>query len=76
MATEATDDEGPCDTCGIGRFRMMTGPGRTFLYRRGIRVVVPEDVPIPTCDHCGERIMDGELCRLITEIGRKAVSSG
>ena len=75
MATEATDDEGACDTCGVGRFRMMTGLGRTFLYRQGIRVVVPEDVLIPTCDHCGQHIMDAELCRLITEIGRKTMGS-
>lgn len=69
------DDSGACDSCGIGHMREVKAAGRTFLYRRGIRVVVPEDVSIPTCDHCGDHLMDAELIALITEIGRKAVGA-
>jgi hypothetical protein len=68
--SQSSEELETCDTCGIGHFRPMTGPGRTALYRRGLRVDIPENVPMLTCDHCGQRLMDESIIHLITEIGR------
>lgn len=42
-----------CELCGES-VAPATGPGRSFLYRRGLTLPVPDDFAIPTCVGCGE----------------------
>lgn len=48
-----------CGTCG-GRVTFKKGPGRTYEYRRGVRLPVPSTFEIPTCNDCGERYFSSE----------------
>jgi hypothetical protein len=43
-----------CPACGHGTVRPETGPGRTCVYKALDDMPVPDDYPIPKCDHCGE----------------------
>lgn len=53
-----------CTQCG-GPVRARTGLGRTHEYRPGIKLPIPSDVPIVTCDECGETYLnDSEAERL------------
>lgn len=42
-----------CGVCG-GAVLSVVGPGRTFEYRPGIHLDVPEDFPLVTCQTCKE----------------------
>lgn len=42
-----------CHQCE-GPVQMVTGEGRTREYRPGIKLAVPDDFGIPTCQGCGE----------------------
>lgn len=44
-----------CYACFEGEVVAMAGPGRTLRYKAMQRLPVPEDLVIPTCDHCGEQ---------------------
>lgn len=44
-----------CMQCGEGTVRPTTGKGRTERYLNIPDLPIPEDLPLMTCDHCGER---------------------
>ena len=46
-----------CRECGVGMIRPATGKGRRAQYKN-LELEVPEDLAIPTCDHCGARWFD------------------
>jgi transcriptional regulator with XRE-family HTH domain len=51
-----------CQQCG-GVVREKTGGDRTFEYRRGLPLPVPDDFAIATCETCGETYMTAEEYR-------------
>ncbi|MBI4704421.1 MAG: hypothetical protein HY744_25235 [Deltaproteobacteria bacterium] len=60
-----------CPECG-GTVRLTTGPGRTREYRRGVPpLAVPDELPIPTCEDCGDSFVlvetEGELNKALDD---------
>lgn len=60
MTDEALFD---CYECGETVRMTAGGPGE-YEYRPGIRLVIPTDVALPTCEGCGEMYLDDD------EVGR------
>ena len=50
-------------SCG-GLVSVMKKSGRYGKYN-GIRLEIPENIAIPTCQNCGEEYVDEKLCRQI-----------
>ena len=48
-----------CPVCGEGAISPVGETGRLVVHH-GVRLEIPEDVEIPTCDHCGERFYDSD----------------
>lgn len=48
-----------CGECG-SRVRTVTGVGRTYEYRPGIKLPIPEAFPTNVCDECGELYLTAE----------------
>lgn len=48
-----------CPACGEGTISARGEPGR-FAMHHGVRLEIPADVELPTCDHCGERFFDDD----------------
>lgn len=46
-----------CTQCG-GAVRPTTGTGRMHEYRPGIVLPIPNGLPIPTCEECGETYLN------------------
>ena len=44
-----------CVNCGEGEISPRTAPGRTASYKNMSGLELPESLPIPTCDACGEQ---------------------
>jgi hypothetical protein len=42
-----------CRGCGVGKVTLLKKPGRVTPYKTFSVLVVPADVEIPTCEHCG-----------------------
>lgn len=51
--------DGPCYCCERGTMRMLAMPDRKWWWSQTEDVLVPECLPIPTCDLCGECTLDG-----------------
>ena len=49
-----------CHNCHKGTVTMLARPGRTAPYKSIPNLLVPEDLEIQTCDHCGEEWMTPE----------------
>lgn len=49
-----------CRECGLGTVKLTTKAGRKHRYK-GIMLSVPEDLAIPTCDHCGNEGLRGDM---------------
>ena len=48
----------PCPACGLGAVALAGGSGRRIQHRMVPDLVLPPDLMIPTCSHCGERWID------------------
>lgn len=44
-----------CHACFQGEVVPMTGAGRTTRYKAIRNLMIPEDLVMATCNHCGER---------------------
>jgi YgiT-type zinc finger domain-containing protein len=60
-----------CEICG-GAVEPTTGGGRTFEYRRGLALAVPDDFSILTCAACGETYLSLEEHRALAEAQKPA----
>jgi hypothetical protein len=49
----------PCPLCGEGMLRPVARPGRTAPFR-GVRLEIPADFAIPTCDRCQGESLDAD----------------
>lgn len=49
-----------CAECGEGTVRPVAGPGRRASFHFVPNLPVPDDLAIPTCDHCGAEWFDQE----------------
>lgn len=49
-----------CHECG-GRVDLRARPDLTREVLRGVHLPFPADVPVPSCDTCGEYYLDQEL---------------
>jgi transcriptional regulator with XRE-family HTH domain len=52
-----------CTECHSGNLTSKAVPGRTFLYRKGVELQLPDTFEVPTCDKCGAEIYSEELHR-------------
>lgn len=43
-----------CAECGVGSVRPAGGVGRRMRYRQVRELELPEELELPTCDHCSE----------------------
>lgn len=59
-----------CYECG-GEVRMVAVAGRRHPHRRGLEVLVPADLAIPTCQRCGGEYLDGAMCEAIDAAARE-----
>lgn len=50
-----------CVSCRSGSVTLRRGLGRSFTYRRGFVLEIPEDIEVPTCEHCGAEYIDAAL---------------
>jgi len=55
-----------CVACGTGKVRPVKISGRIWRYKH-MDMELPENIPIPTCDNCGEEWLDKETCKLVGE---------
>jgi transcriptional regulator with XRE-family HTH domain len=39
---------------------LLAAPGRTRMFRAGVQMEIPADIPIPTCAKCGETYLGPE----------------
>ncbi len=54
-----------CYACFQGEVVPTAGPGRTLRYKAMQKLAVPEDLLIPTCNHCGEHwVSPGDAKRI------------
>lgn len=54
-----------CYACFQGEVVPTAGPGRTLRYKAIQKLAVPEDLLIPTCNHCGEHwVSPGDAKRI------------
>jgi hypothetical protein len=49
-----------CFECG-GRIELSQRSGRSREITKGVRVPIPDDFPIPTCESCGDEVWSTEL---------------
>lgn len=56
-----------CLECGVGRVVPVAKPGRFTSYKALVRVPVPDELAIPTCNGCGARWFDEEHARTFDE---------
>jgi len=56
-----------CVACGKGEIKKIAKFGRRTKHR-GMEIDVPSDLPIPTCDNCGEEFIDGDSARMIEAV--------
>ena len=67
----------PCYACDVGHFEPLAVEGRRLPWDRQTVLLVPADVTIPTCTHCGEMAINGRLmATLASEWARQAASPG
>jgi hypothetical protein len=59
-----------CPACVCGTVRPTGKPGRTRRMRDGGRMVIPEDLLIPTCDACGAEWLDHETAKSLAALDR------
>jgi hypothetical protein len=52
---DAPLEEPPCLECDGGKVSMAIGPGRTLEVSPGVFRRIPADLPIATCERCGQR---------------------
>ncbi len=52
----------PCVACAKGMVKLTAKAGRRE-WQRSVELEVPADFEIPTCTHCGEEYMNGEIAR-------------
>ena len=55
-----------CRECGVGTIRPTSAAGRTQAHK-GIRLLIPDDLEIPTCDNCGAEWLTSEVADAIDE---------
>lgn len=61
-----------CSECDHGVVEPVGGTGRLFLYRKGCRLELPEEFPVPTCGSCGAQFIDAEVSKAASEVLRPA----
>lgn len=54
-----------CTECGHLVQHSRPRPDATWCVRPGVRLPLPDDVLLPTCDGCGEWFVDGALADAI-----------
>jgi hypothetical protein len=59
-----------CYECG-GEVKMVARSGRLRPYRRGLEVLVPASLAIPTCQQCGGEYLDGAMSDAIDAAARE-----
>src|SRR3982751_3733790 len=57
-----------CLRCGGHTVRIVQRPARTVSYRVFAALLVPADLPIPTCSRCRAECLDPETTRRLQEI--------
>ncbi len=50
-----------CSECGTRVASARPRPDATWEVRHGVSMSLPDDVLVPTCEHCGEWFVDGAL---------------
>lgn len=48
-----------CSHCGVGSAVLKTGTGRCSPYRNLASVPIPDSLPLPTCNRCGQLSLNG-----------------
>lgn len=56
-----------CGECGGRVVSARPRPDKTWTLRPGVEVPLPDDLPIPTCDRCGEYYINTKLSAAIEE---------
>jgi hypothetical protein len=57
----------PCPRCEQGTLTLMGGRGRCFPFKGMAELELPEDVLLPTCDHCKQLILRPRWAKLFDE---------
>lgn len=57
----------PCPSCERGTLTNRGGTGRRFPHRIFRELELPEDVELPTCDHCGKIIFNPKVAAAFDE---------
>ncbi|RYE73831.1 MAG: hypothetical protein EOO74_12475 [Myxococcales bacterium] len=60
-----------CHVCGEETVMPVAAPGRRRPHRRGLTVVWPANLVVPTCQNCGEEYLDGQACEAIAAAARE-----
>ncbi len=63
--------ERECEACEEGTVRRWAHAGRTYEYRRGLELPIPEDLALEECDRCGELYLDEAEADALREAMRK-----
>jgi hypothetical protein len=53
-----------CPVCGEGKIAPVAEPGR-IAEHHNVRLEIPADVEIPTCNNCGEQFFNEATARLV-----------
>lgn len=53
--------ERKCPSCGQGNVKNKMEAGRTMPYKDLPDVPVPDDLKLPTCNHCNDMMIRGDL---------------
>ena len=57
-----------CHSCQNGRVVSVTTIGRDYPYSPDVRLPVPDDFPIMTCENCGETYLSADEARSLALI--------
>ena len=56
-----------CVECGAD-VHLVSGPGRTAEYRRGLALAIPDSFAVPTCSSCGEMYFTVDLSERLAKL--------
>jgi len=59
----------PCKSCSRGKFVTMWGRGRSLVSGDKV-LVIPNGMPVRTCDACGEMLLDGDEMKYLEDENR------
>lgn len=54
---------------------MIAKPGRTRQFKRGVHLLIPRHVMIPTCVDCGEEFMIPEVSEVLDHMLAEHITS-